>query len=473
MPGASSNPLRETTLPAVLLAGDALVAFAGLALGYWLRYHSALGALGLDVPDARFDHYLPLLLMGVVFLVGAFAQQGLYDGRMLLRKQHSLNLLARGTLFWVLVYLAFSLVIKFNPPISRLFVVIAGVVALVLLALWRELFYRVITGTALLPRLQQRVALLGWNAAAQGLVREVQKSRAHPYTIVGSIDDGTHPPLNPLRGLGPVDELGTILRQEEIDVLIASHLDISAEKLRAITAVCERAYVEWKVVPAAFPIFLTGLRLQTVGSIPIIGVEDLAISRLFNRAAKRLVDLTGALVGLAVSAPVLAVLAALLKAESPGGPVFFRQTRVGAGHREFTLYKLRSMRPDADESDAANQSTKADDPRLLRIGAFLRRWNLDELPQYWNVLCGDMSLVGPRPERPHHVEQLSAVIPHYLPRHLVNPGMTGWAQINGLRGDTDLAERIRYDIFYIENWSLWLDCQILLLTFLRWRNPGA
>jgi exopolysaccharide biosynthesis polyprenyl glycosylphosphotransferase len=469
MADSVQNPLRETTLPALMLGGDALVAFGGLSLGYWLRYRSPVGSLGLDVPDARFESYLPLLLVGVVFLIGAFAQQGLYDGRMLLRKQHSLNLLARGTVFWVLVYLAFSLVIKFDPPISRLFVVLAGIVTLLLLALWREVLYRILTGPKLLPQLQQRVALLGWNPAAQGLVSEVQRSRAHPYTIVGSIDDGTHPPMNPLRGLGSVEELGTILREEEIDVLIASHLDIPAEKLRAITAVCEQAYVEWKVVPAAFPIFLTGLRLQTVGSIPVIGVEDLAITRLFNRAAKRVLDLAGALVGLAVSAPVIAVLALLIKRESPGGPVFFRQIRVGSGHRTFTLYKLRSMHPDAAASDHANQSTRPGDPRLLSIGGFMRRWNLDELPQYWNVLCGDMSLVGPRPERPHHVDQLSAVIPHYLPRHLVKPGMTGWAQVNGLRGETDLAERIRYDIFYIENWSLWLDCQILLLTFVRWK----
>ncbi len=470
MARATQNPLRETTLPGVLLLGDALVAFGGLALGYWLRYDSALGALGLDVPDARFGAYLPLLLVGVIFLVGAFAQQGLYDGRMLLRKQHSLNLLSRGTVFWVLVYLGFSLVIKFDPPISRLFVVIAGVVTLLLLWLWREIFYRIITSAALLPQLQRRVALLGWNPAALSLVQEVQKSRAHPYAIVGSIEDGTHPPMNPLRGLGSVDDLGTILREEQIDVLIASHLDIPAERLRAITAVCEQSYVEWKIVPAAFPIFLTGLRLQTVGSVPVIGVEDLAISRLFSRVAKRALDVAGALVGLVVSAPVIAVLAAVIKSESPHGPVFFRQVRVGAGHEPFTLYKLRSMQPDAGASDHVHQSTQRGDPRLLRIGAFMRRWNLDELPQYWNVLVGDMSLVGPRPERPHHVDQLSAVIPHYLPRHLVKPGMTGWAQVNGLRGETDLAERVRYDIFYIENWSLWLDCQIMLLTFVRWKN---
>ena len=471
MPAPASHTLRDTTLPALLLAGDTLVAFAGLALGYWLRYHSALGALGLAVPDAQFGHYLPLLLVGVIFLIGAFAQQGLYDGRMLLRKQHSLNLLARGTVFWVAVYLTFSLVIKFDPPISRLFVVIAALVTLGLLWLWREGFYRILTQPVLLPRLQRRVALLGWNPAALGLVNEVKKSRAHPYTIAGGIDDGTGAAGNPLPRLGAMDELAAVLHRERIDVLIAAHLDIPADRLREITATCEQAYVEWKIVPAAFPIFLTGLRLQTVGSIPVIGVEDLPISRLFNRVAKRLLDLTGALVGLAVSAPVLAVLAAWIKAESPAGPVFFRQTRVGAGHREFTLYKLRSMRPDAATSDDDHQSTRRGDPRLLRIGAFLRRWNLDELPQYWNVLRGDMSLVGPRPERPHHVEQLSAIIPHYLPRHLVNPGMTGWAQVNGLRGDTDLAERIRYDIYYIENWSLWLDCQILLLTFLRWRSP--
>jgi exopolysaccharide biosynthesis polyprenyl glycosylphosphotransferase len=472
MPGVKTDTLRETTLPAVLLGGDLLMALAGLSSGWWLRYESVLGRLGLEVPGARFANYLPLLLMGVVFLVAAFAQQGLYDGRMLLRKQHSLNLLARGTVFWVVVYLAFSLVIKFDPPISRLFVLIAAVVTLALLWLWRELFYRLLTRPALLPRLQRRVALLGWNPAALGLVQEVQRSRAHPYAIVGCIDDGSGAIGYPLPQLGSAGDLAAVLARERIDVLIAAHLDIPADRLRTITAVCERAYVEWKVVPAAFPIFLTGLRLQTVGSIPVIGVEDLPISRLFNRGAKRALDVAGALLGLIVSAPVIAVLAALIKAESPDGPVFFRQTRVGAGHREFTLYKLRSMRPDAATSDHAHQSTLADDPRLLRIGAFLRRWNLDELPQYWNVLRGDMSLVGPRPERPHHVEQLSIIIPHYLPRHLVKPGMSGWAQVNGLRGDTDLAERIRYDIFYIENWSLWFDGQILLLTFLRWKHAS-
>jgi lipopolysaccharide/colanic/teichoic acid biosynthesis glycosyltransferase len=130
------------------------------------------------------------------------------------------------------------------------------------------------------------------------------------------------------------------------------------------------------------------------------------------------------------------------------------------------------MAPGAEATDAARQSTARNDPRLLRIGAFMRRWNLDELPQFWNVLRGEMSLVGPRPERPSHVDQLSETIPHYLPRHLVKPGMTGWAQVNGLRGEGDLALRVQHDIYYIENWSIWLDAQIVLLTFVRWRNAS-
>jgi len=280
------------------------------------------------------------------------------------------------------------------------------------------------------------------------------------------------PPTGPdLPVLGPAADLPALLARHDIAVLIAARLDLPRAELARLVATCEHAYVELKVIPSVFQIFISGLRLQTVGRIPVLGIEELAINRLFNRALKRGVDLAGAGLGLVLSAPVIAVLAALIKRESPGGPVLFRQERVGAGHRLFTLYKLRTMAPDAPAADHAAVSTAARDPRLLRLGPFLRRWNLDELPQFWNVLRGDMSLVGPRPERPYHVERLADAIPHYLPRHLVKPGMTGWAQVNGLRGGSALEQRIQHDIYYIENWSPWLDLQILALTFFRWKHP--
>ena len=474
MPRAASNSFRETFVPLALLAGDTLVTFAGLALGYALRYASPLGRLGVAVPDATFPRYLPLLLLGVALLVGAFAQLGLYDSRLLLRRYQNLSAIFKGAVFWLAAYLGVSLVMEFNPPISRLFAVIACACVVVLLALWRALVHFILTRPAFRVRLQRRAALLGWNNDARELAAELMRDPSHPLALAGIITlPGDPPPATEnLPHLGHAAGLDEIFSREPIDLLIATRLDLPRDDVQRMVENCERAYVEWKIMPTAFPIFLSGLRLQTIGRLPVLGVDELPITKLFNRALKRLADIAGSLIGLVIFAPLMLVLAALIKRESPGGPVLFRQTRVGDGHRPFMLYKLRSMTPDAAATDAAQQSTAHNDPRLLRLGAWIRRWNLDELPQFWNVLRGDMSLVGPRPERPYHVEQLSHSIPHYLPRHLVKPGMTGWAQVHGLRGDSDLAARIQHDIYYIENWSPWLDVQILALTFVRWKTPA-
>ena len=184
---------------------------------------------------------------------------------------------------------------------------------------------------------------------------------------------------------------------------------------------------------------------------------------------KRAVDIVGSIIGLILSAPIMAVFGALVYLESPG-PIFYRQPRVRRGGVQFGMFKIRSMKLGADKSDNLQQSTPKDDPRLLRVGAFMRRWNIDETPQFWNVLKGEMSLVGPRPERLYHSEKLSGEIPHYSARYWSKPGMTGWAAVNGLRGESDLVERIRCDLYYLENWNLWLDFQIMFLTFLRRKN---
>jgi exopolysaccharide biosynthesis polyprenyl glycosylphosphotransferase len=469
MTRTSSSRLRKVILPSWLLIGDTIVAFAALSLAYWLRYESPLRQLAaIDVPDARYGAYVPLLLLGVAFLIAGFAQLNLYEERLLLRKYQGLALIIKATTYWLAAYLGLALVVKFDPPISRLFVPIAYVCVLALMFLWRSAFYSALIRPAWRERTRQQVAVLGWNDEARALAGELAAQPAHPYRFRGVI---TLPgePATP-ESIGTLDTLTDALARHQIDILIASRTDIPRDQLLRVVESCERAYVEWKVIPNSFQILLSGLRLQTVGRLPVLGIEELAINKLFNRALKRGVDLIGATLGLLLSLPVLALLALLIKRESPGGPTFFRQTRIGAGHRTFTLWKLRSMVPDAARRDGERQSTARNDERLLRIGALMRRWNLDELPQFWNVLRGDMSLVGPRPERPHHVDRLSSEIPHYLPRHLVKPGMSGWAQVNGLRGDTSIAQRIQHDIYYIENWSLWLDLQILLLTFVRWKN---
>ena len=470
--------LRHRTLPLLLVAGDTMCVFAGLLIGYGVRYHTALGSVFIEVEGARLRDYLPLLFLGTAFLLAAFAHLNLYDERLLLRRYQALNIILKGTAFWLFAYLGLSLVLKFNPPISRLFVVFACGGVLVLLYAWRSLFYAALVSSRLRHRIQQRVALLGWTAEAQALVADIRQTEAHPFRLVGIIEmpepGQSQPPFpGALPRLGGFADLPSLLERREIDVLIAARLDLPRAELARLVTLCERSYVELKIIPSVFQIFVSGLRLQTFGRVPVLGVEDLAINKLFNRALKRGMDLFGALAGLVLSAPVMALLAVLIKRESPAGPVLFRQSRVGAGHRAFTLRKLRSMTPEAAGRDDEQVSTQPGDPRLLRIGGFMRRWNLDELPQFWNVLRGEMSLIGPRPERPHHVDQLAGAIPHYLPRHLVKPGMTGWAQVNGLRGGSALEQRIQHDIYYIENWSFWLDLQILLLTLIRWRDPGV
>jgi len=184
--------------------------------------------------------------------------------------------------------------------------------------------------------------------------------------------------------------------------------------------------------------------------------------------SKRLVDITGGLFGLVISAPVITAFALLVKMESPGA-AFYRQVRVGRGGRPFHIIKIRSMRADAESENGA-QWAEEDDARRLKIGALMREWNVDELPQFWNVLKGDMSLVGPRPERPEFTKDFKHSVEYYNVRHTVKPGMTGWAAVNGWRGNTDLNERIRFDLDYIERWSLIFDCYIMLLTFLRNKN---
>jgi len=474
VPRAASNSFRETSVPLALLVGDTVVTFAGLSLGYVLRYASPLGRLGLKVPNPSFLQYLPLLLLGVALLVGTFAQLGLYDSRQSLRRYHNLSSILKGAAFWLVAYLGVSLVLNFNPPISRLFAVIGFVCVIVLLGGWRTLAHLVLSRPGLRGRLQRRAALLGWNDGARALATTLTLETAHPLVLAGIITFAGDAPVatKGCRLLGGSAELDQILSREKIDLLIATRLDLPPAEIQRVVESCERAYVEWKIMPTAFPIFLNGLRLQTIGRLPVLGVEELAITKFFNRALKRAIDVAGAAVGLVLSAPVICALAVMIKRESPEGRMFFRQTRIGAGHRPFTLFKLRSMTADAAVHDTAHQSTPSNDARLLRVGRWMRRWNLDELPQFWNVLRGDMSLVGPRPERPYHVEQLAHAIPHYLPRHLAKPGMTGWAQVNGLRGESDLAARVEHDIYYIENWSPWLDLQILLLTLLRWKNPG-
>jgi exopolysaccharide biosynthesis polyprenyl glycosylphosphotransferase len=267
--------------------------------------------------------------------------------------------------------------------------------------------------------------------------------------------------------LGTLEDLENVLAQHPSDMVILADLSGPREQSVQIANLCEREMIGFKIIPSCFRIFQSGLQLETVAGTPVVGVSSLPLDNSFNVVLKRMVDIVGAIVGLLLSAPIMLLFGMLVYLESRG-PIFYRQRRTGANGQPFYIIKIRSMRLDAEKNGA--QWCKEDDPRRLRVGEFMRKWNIDEVPQFWNVLKGEMSLVGPRPERPELISGFKYQIPHYNARHHAKPGMTGWAQVNGLRGDTSLTDRIKADLWYLENWNLLLDFQVMLMTFMKRQN---
>lgn len=464
-------PRTQNALLLLLFSGDAIVCFMGLFCSYYLRFYSPLRLLGpTPQPDISFEIYLPLIVTGTIFLIGSYSFSKLYDPRLLLRPLRSMEIILRGTSFWFLLFLGITFLLKIEPSISRFFTGISYFSTLLAMTGWRYGFHRWLLHSRWRERITQRLVFIGWNDQAARLAHNITHDPGHSYAVCGAVVTNGSRPQNP--GSFPIfdstENLAQTFDQHLVDTVVLVDLEMSRDRIMEIVAVCERSYVEFKIIPSFFQIFISGLQMQTVAGVPILGVESLPLSSALNRMIKRAADLFGAVIGLLISLPVMAVLSVLIKREDPG-PVFYGQVRTGRYGRKFTIYKMRSMRLDA-EAGSGPRWTEANDPRRLKIGAFMREWNLDEVPQFWNVLKGEMSLVGPRPERPELIEQFEREIKNYNSRHEIRPGITGWAQVHGLRGNTSLPERIRYDLFYIENWSFLLDLQILVLTFLRRKN---
>jgi Undecaprenyl-phosphate glucose phosphotransferase len=261
--------------------------------------------------------------------------------------------------------------------------------------------------------------------------------------------------------LGRTTDLGRVIQATRADEVIIAISGRSSNEIFDIVALAEDTLVDIKLYPDAFQLITNNeVSVGDVSGLPLLSVKNVALDNPLNRALKRGLDVAFSALVLTLCSPILLLIAVLIRIDSRG-PVFFAQERVGLDGEPFPTIKFRTMRVDAAE--LGNWTTK-DDPRVTRLGAFLRRYSLDELPQFMNVLRGEMSVVGPRPEQPVWVERFSQSIPRYMRRHKQKAGITGWAQVNGLRGDTSIEERTRYDLYYIENWSLLFDLRIMIKT---------
>lgn len=311
----------------------------------------------------------------------------------------------------------------------------------------------------------KHILLVGYSRAAEEYIDRLADNPQWGYVACGILDN--HIPAGTLykgvKVLGRLGNLEVILPENKLDEIAISLSLQDYDHLEGIVAICEKFGVHTKFIPDYNSLIPSKPYTEDLMGLPVINIRYVPLTNTGNIIIKRIMDVVGSLFGIVLTAPIMLLAAFLVKLTSPG-PIIFKQERVGLHNKTFSMYKFRTM-----ERQAPGEEKKAwtvrNDPRVTSVGKVLRRTSLDELPQLFNILRGEMSLVGPRPERPLFVEKFKEEIPRYMVKHQVRPGLTGWAQVNGLRGDTSIRKRIEYDIYYIENWTIWFDLKIILMTF--------
>ncbi len=455
--------------PAIFALID-MVALEAAFLGtFWLRFHSGWFLVPLGVPSL---HIYTLTSFGLLVVwAGIFHAQGLYDSSRRKRIDEDVYGLVKGVILGSLLVLAVAFFFR-GISYSRSFFGLFFLTSLLLLTMGRVLaravlraYYRRGVGIT-------RVLLVGNSQARLRILETFHRMPGLGFTTVGCISlpgepepvpDPDHEYLVP-PSLGGIDDLEAVVEEHAVDQVL---LTLPFHQLVLLGELADRLgpqHVDVQFVPDLAELKISRMRSHDIAGIPLLGVRESGLSG-FDRIVKRTLDVVLTGVGLVVLSPVLLLLALLVRLSSPGS-ILYRQERLGRDNRPFDMLKFRTMREDA-EAGSGPVWTVEDDPRKTMIGSFLRRFSLDELPQLWNVLVGDMSLVGPRPERAHFAQQFQTDVPRYLERHRVRSGLTGWAQVNGLRGNTPIELRTIYDLHYVENWSLGLDLRILLRTVIH------
>ena len=455
------------------IVADAFGAMAAFVLAYLLRFETLVTeVIPVTKGQPPFEQYLNILPYIAVLTPIAFHVQGLYRLRRGRSRVDDFFAVFVGSTMAVVLGIIGTLYYKayhdpdlqeISRPVWGLFLLINITTAYLTREFVREaLERRWRAGIGL-----KRVLIAGAGDLGRMVADKVIEHRELGFKVIGFLDDragGDHIGYRGLPLLGVLSDADEIIRRERIDhVYVALPLEEHVKMLGVVEAT-NREGVDVHVVPDLLQFIALRARLENLDGVPIISLNDVPLRGL-NSLLKRTIDVAISAASLLVLSVPFGIIALIIRRTSPG-KVFYTQERMGLDGKAFHVFKFRSMYEGA-EDDTGPIWARDNDPRCTRVGQWLRRFDLDELPQLWNVLRGDMSIVGPRPERPYFVEQFKHRIPQYMLRHKVKAGITGWAQVNGWRGNTSLEKRIEYDLYYIENWSVSLDIKILWLTVLR------
>lgn len=432
---------------------DALMVVISLVAAYVIRFEVLEGRPGVFLLSYYFN---VSLIMAIIFLI-IYSSLGLYDSFRNKTFVSELSLLIKanilGTLFFVTIFFVLKII-----DVSRMAIVFFFILNVGLTSVKRFLLRIILRNYRKKGFNQKHVLLLGSGELAEDYISALKKNKSLGFNISGYISRKKE--LKDYRYFGDFDSLEKTLDEINFDEVVAALEIDNFERLKTIIEACEKSGTKISVIPFYAKYMPAKPYVDEIEGLPLINVRRIPLDNIANAFLKRCMDIIAASILILLTSPIMIFAAIGTKLSSPG-PIIFKQERVGLNKKIFTMYKFRSMRV-----NAAQQSgwTTDNDPRKTKFGSFIRKFSIDELPQFFNVLFGDMSLVGPRPELPHFVDQFKETIPLYMVKHQVRPGITGWAQVNGFRGDTSIKGRIEHDIYYIENWSLLFDIKIIFMT---------
>lgn len=445
----------------IMFIADLKAINIGFLFSYWLRFYSGLLPVIYGVPLIK--SYVNILPMVFVILIFIMRSYGLYTIKSRLSILDEFFLILKSMTAGFVVLMAATFVYR-EFSYSRGLLVITWISLVFFVALFRFVINRI---RFLLRKSKmdlKNLLIIGEGALTSRIIRHIAGNPHWNYKICGvvSIAHTKEREISKTPVLGSIDDIAGILSHKNIEEVILTDSSLSREKIFEIIVECEKRLIDFKLVADLLGMITSQVDMGDIDGIPLLSLKESLLAEWHNRTIKRIMDALLSLLGIILLSPLFILLAILIKLSSPG-PVLYLQKRIGEDGRRFTIFKFRTM-IDKAEKETGPVWAKENDPRRTKIGAFLRKHNLDELPQLINVLMGEMSLVGPRPERPHFVGKFKENIPRYMARHKIKSGVTGWAQVNGLRGDTSIEERTKYDIYYIEHWSLFLDVKILFMS---------
>jgi len=457
---------KHRTLASIYLIIDAVASNLAMLSAWFLRFN--LEIIPVTKGTQGFSTYTHLLPLVTIVFPLAFAVQGLYRIRPTRSKTEEWLSVGIGSVVATVVLSGVLLWVRpGNPDVlySRATLLMFMLCAIVFVIAGRTLVRGAVERRHREGKDLDRVLIAGNGELARAVVERIKTHRDRlGFRIAGYLRNGDDTVLDGLECLGSIDDAERVVKEQNIDHVFVALPHASSQAMMSLLDRLVRVIVSIHVVPDLLQFMVLRSRVEDIDGLPTINLSETPLEG-WSRFVKRAFDLVVGCVAFIVFSPVMLIVAIAIWLEDRG-PVFYHQERMGLDGKPFEIVKFRSMRVGAEQETGAVWADR-DDPRRTRVGRFIRAWSLDELPQLLNVLKGDMSVVGPRPERPQFVEQFRAEFPHYMLRHKVRAGMTGWAQVHGWRGNTSIRMRIEHDLYYIENWSLMLDFKIIFMTLLH------